>query len=128
MANGQLLWEKMMIPMITRLTTKHENYDGQWLWCFENNDNQVELRPLAGSSVHQPECVSDFSAWLPFWRKVITSSAFGIFSSWRLPWRVQRVLNCDRLVLSSACGISSSWLLCKVITTYRLVTIPSVKE
>ena len=31
---------------------------------------QVELRPLAGTSVHQPECVSDFSAWLPFWRKV----------------------------------------------------------
>ena len=115
----------MILTLKTRdASTKHENYDGQWLWCFENNDNQVELRPLAGSSVHQPECVSDFSAWLPFWRKVITSSAFGIFSS----WRVQTVITCDRLVLSSVCGISSSWLLRKVITTYRLVTIPSVKE
>ena len=31
---------------------------------------QVELRPLVGTSVHQLECVSDFSAWIPFWRKV----------------------------------------------------------
>ena len=107
----------MMIVMMTTITTL-DNLDyllSKWWFpwtknvtviTIEKNNNQkfvsmleflskVEHRPLAGSTLRQPECVSDFSAWPTFWRKVRSGWWSWWWSCWWL-W-LQRNLWCKQL-------------------------------
>ena len=85
--------------------------------------SKVEHRPLAGSSLRQPECVSDFSAWPTFWRKVRCGWWSWSWSWWWWWWLwLQRNLWCPRDWAKS----SQVHLLCKECIVLYVLALENI--